>query len=72
MLIGKNNTFRIFRKFMKMSVCYRFYTSVDCMENRIIRPMYDLHKIERRFTFFRFAYHLFATALEDPRYFSLR
>lgn len=33
---------------------------------------YDLHKIEHRFVFFRFAYHLFGTALEDSRCSSLR
>lgn len=57
---------------MKMSVCSRFYTPVDCIENRIIRPEYDLRKIERRSMFFRFAYHSFGTALQDSRYSSLR
>lgn len=36
---------------MNISVCPRFYTPVDCIENRIIRPKYDLHKMEHRFVF---------------------
>lgn len=36
---------------MNISVCSRFYTPVDCIENRIIRPKYDLHKMEHRFVF---------------------
>lgn len=61
-----------YSKFMKTSVCSRFYTPVDCIESRIIRPKYDLHKIEHRSMFFRFAYHSFGTALEDSRNSSLR
>lgn len=61
-----------YSKFMKTSVCCRFYTPVDCIESRIIRPKYDLHKIEHRSMFFRFAYHSFGTALEDSRNSSLR